>query len=411
MKKTIQIALVLALAVLLVAGNAFAGGQKEQAAGKSDVVKFGAAVSLTGAQARFGNMVKNGYELWKDEINAQGGIMAGGAKKKVEVIYYDDQSDNQTAAKLTEKLITEDKVQFLLGPYSSGITFATTAIAEKYNIISMATLANAPNIYERGFKNVFSVLPPGPKILWSFIDMIKGQKDAPKKVAIIAPNDLFPVSTAKGTKEYAEKAGLEVAYYEEYPKGVKDLSSTILKIKNSGAEALMGCGYLEDAILTMRQLKDAKVSLKAIAFTTGPELLDFQKALEDDSVGVCGVSWWMPEMKSVGPLFGSAENYAKLYQKKFGEGLTYQAAAASQGALLLQLAIEKADSTDTDKVREALKTFKASTFWGPISFDATGKNETGAAVTFQIQGKGATRGIKTVFPADFAQAKPLFPLQ
>jgi len=144
------------LAFLLTAGTLFAGGQTETEA--PDVIKIGASISLSGNLARFGNMVKSGYELWAEQVNAQGGIDVGGKKMPVEIVYYDDQSDNQTAVKLTEKLITEDKVQFLLGPFGSGPTFATTAIAEKYNIITIATLANATNIYDRGFQNVFAVL-------------------------------------------------------------------------------------------------------------------------------------------------------------------------------------------------------------------------------------------------------------
>ncbi|MFA6505488.1 MAG: ABC transporter substrate-binding protein, partial [Treponemataceae bacterium] len=122
-----------ALGVLLVlfiafGGSVFAEGSKEGKKGGSDVIKIGASVALTGGLSRFGNMVKNGYEIWQEKVNAAGGISVGGTKKKVQVIYYDDQSDNQTSAKLTEKLITEDKVQFLLGPFGSGPTFATTAI-------------------------------------------------------------------------------------------------------------------------------------------------------------------------------------------------------------------------------------------------------------------------------------------
>jgi len=397
-----KLALGLLALSLLAGGSLFAAGQKE---GEPQVIKIGASVSLTGGLARFGNMVKNGYELWKEAVNAKGGIKVGSKMMKVEIVSYDDQSDNQTSAKLTEKLITDDKVNFLLGPYGSGPTFATTAIAEKYNIITIATLANASNIYERGFKNVFSVLPPGTKIFYSFIEMLAAQSPVPKKVAIIAPNDLFPTSVAKGAKAYAEGKGFEVVYYEEYPKGVKDLSSTILKIKNSGAEALMGSGYLEEAILTVRQLKEQKVSLKAVGFTTGPELADFTNALGTDANAICGVAWWMPQMKYSDPLFGTAEDYAKAYTAKFGEGLAYQGAGGSQGGLLLQMAIEKAGSLDTDKVREALKSYDGSTFWGPVKWDATGQNIAGGAVTFQIQ-EGV---IKTVWPKQAAGAAPIYP--
>lgn len=398
---------VLALTLaLLVAGTGmvFSAGGKEEAKGP-EVIKIGASVALTGNLARFGNMVKNGYELWKEKVNTAGGINVGGKKMKVEIIYYDDQSDNQTSAKLTEKLITEDKVHFLLGPYGSGPTFATTAIGEKYNIITMATLANAANIYGRGYKNVFAVLPPGRKLFYSFIDMLAAQKPAPKKLAIIAPNDNFPVSVAEGAGEYAKSKGFEIAYYEVYPKGVKDLSSTILKIKNSGAEALLGSGYLEEAILTVRQLKEQKVYLKAIGFTTGPELKDFRDALGADADSIYGVAWWMPQMKYSDLFFGTAADYAKEYTAKYGEGLAYQAAAASQGGYLLQLAVEKAGSLETDKVRAALQTYDGVTFWGPTKWDATGQNMAGGAVTFQIQ-KGV---IQTVWPEAAASAKVIYP--
>jgi len=403
MKKSKILTAVLLVLLVGFGGTAFAGGGKE--AKEPDTVKIGASVALTGSLARFGNMVKNGYEMWKDKVNAAGGISVGGTKKKVELVYYDDQSDNQTSAKLTEKLITEDKVRFLLGPYGSGPTFATTAIAEKYNIITMATLANAGNIYGRGYKNVFSVLPPGTKLFYSFIDMLAAQSPAPKKVAIIAPNDNFPIAVAKGASEYAKGKGFEIAYYEEYPKGVKDLSSTILKIKNSGAEVLLASGYLEEAILTVRQLEEQKVSLKAVGFTTGPELKDFKDALGEDANHVYGVAWWMPQMKYSDPLFGTAQEYTKAYTAKYGEGLAYQGAAGTQGALLLQLAIEKAGSLETDKVRAALQAYDGTTFWGPTKWDATGQNMAGGAVTFQIQ-KGE---IQTVWPLGAASAKVVYP--
>jgi len=392
--------------VFLLAGSGimFVACEKEAQKGQ-EVIKIGASVALTGGLARFGNMVKNGYEFWKDKVNAQGGISVGGKKMKVEIIYYDDQSDNQTSAKLTEKLITEDKVHFLLGPYGSGPTFATTAIGEKYNIITIATLANAGNIYGRGYKNVFSVLPPGTKLFYSFIDMLAAQKPAPKKLAIIAPNDNFPVSVAEGAGAYAKSKGFELAYYEVYPKGVKDLSSTILKIKNSGAEVLLGSGYLEEAVLTVRQLKEQKVYLKAIGFTTGPELKDFRDALGSDADYVYGVAWWMPQMKYSDPFFGTAQDYTKEYTAKYGPEIAYQAAAASQGGYLLQLAIEKAGSLETDKVRAALQAYDGTTFWGPTKWDATGQNMAGGAVTFQIQ-KGV---IETVWPEEAASAKVLYP--
>jgi branched-chain amino acid transport system substrate-binding protein len=393
MKRKWMILLVLGL--LMISSTALA----------QDVIKFGAAVSLTGAQSRFGNMVKNGYELWKDYVNDKGGIDVGGKKYKVTVIYYDDQSDPLVSAKLTEKLITEDKVQFLLGPYSSGITLATSAIAEKYDIINMACTANADSVYTRGYKNVFSILPPASAILRSFLDMLTTFNPVPKKLAMISPTDLFPLNVADGAQNYAKELKLDLVFFEKYPKGAKDLSSLLLKIKALKPDVLMGTGYLDDAILAVRQSKDQKVDFKAMVFTTGPELEDFTKNLGKDADYAYGVSWWMPEASFKCPVFGSTQNYASLYAKKFGSGLTYQAAAASQAGLLLQLSIEKAKSLQMDKVREALRSYNGTTFWGATKFDANGRNVTGKSVTFQIQ-RGA---IKTVFPKEVAQTAPMFP--
>ena len=370
-----------------------------------DTIKIGAAVSLTGAQSRFGNMVKNGYELWKDYVNEKGGINVGAKKYKVAITYYDDQSDPQVSAKLTEKLITEDKVQFLLGPYSSGITLATSAIAEKYDMINMACTANADSVYTRGYKNVFSVLPPASVILDSFQDMLKTFSPAPKKVAIVSPTDLFPLNVAEGAQNYAKQAGLEISYFEKYPKGARDISSVLLKIKALNTDVLIGTGYLDDAILAVRQSKDQKVDFKAMVFTTGPELEDFTKNLGKDADYAYGVAWWMPEANFKCPVFGTTQAYVGTYSKKFGSGITYQAAAASQGGVLLQLAIEKAKTLEMDKVREGLSSYNGTTFWGSTKFDANGRNITGKSVTFQIQ-KGV---IKTVFPKEVAQTAPMYP--
>jgi branched-chain amino acid transport system substrate-binding protein len=272
-------------------------------------------------------------------------------------------------------------------------------------MINMAVLANADSIYTRGYKNVFSILPPASGILNSFLEMLTTFSPVPQKLAVIYPTDLFPQNVAEGARDYAKKMKLDVAFFENYPKGAKDLSSLLLKVKATKPDVLIGTGYLDDAILAVRQSKDQRIDFKATVFTTGPELEDFTKNLAKDADYVYGVSWWMPEMNYKGPVFDSTQTYAALFAKRFGPGITYQAPAASQGGLLLQLAIEKAKSLDMDKVREALRSYEGTTFWGQTKFDENGRNTMGKSVTFQIQ-KGV---IKTVFPKEAAQTTPQFP--
>ena len=167
--------------LLCFAGLSFAQAQKE--------IHIGCAVAMTGRVSPEGKQLMKGAEVWQKAVNDQGGINVGGQKYKVKITFYDDKSDAATGTKLTEKLITEDKVQFLFGPFSSGITFATSAIGERYRMITIAPLANATNIYERGFKYVFSILPPAPKLAQPIFDLAATLNPKPKTVAIIVAND------------------------------------------------------------------------------------------------------------------------------------------------------------------------------------------------------------------------------
>ncbi len=394
--------LLVGMAILALAVPAPLFGTGQQEGSEAGVIKIGASLPLTGDLAGLGKLVHNGYELWVQGVNAQGGIQVGDRRVPVRVVYYDDQSDPDTSARLTEKLITEDGVDFLLGPFGSRATFAATAVAEDYDMITIAPLANASEIYERGYRNAFSVLPPAGRIFAGFIGMLDSMSPRPGSLAIITPSDLFPLTVAAGARDYAEGKGFDVVYFEEYTEGVWDLASTILNIKESGAEVLMGSGYPEETILTVRQLEENDVDLTALGFIAGPELLEFRSRLGEDAEEVYGVAWWVPEMSYSGPLFGSTVDYAVLYTDNFGTPPTYHAAAASQGALLLQLAIEEAGSLHTSAVREALRSYSGTTFWGSTRWDETGQNLGGTTVTFQIQ----NGDIVTVWPPEAAWAEP-----
>ncbi len=162
--------------------------------------------------AKEGGYVKDGYTLWMEEVNKKGGIKVGNDRYKVEIIFYDDKSDPQTGAKLTEKLITEDKVKFILGPYGSGITLATSAIGEKYKVLTVACQANAVNIYERGFKYIISILPPATYYLRPVVDLSQKLKPQAKTAAVIWADDAFPEYCGMGAADYCKEKGLNVVY-------------------------------------------------------------------------------------------------------------------------------------------------------------------------------------------------------
>lgn len=372
----------------------------------ADVIKFGAALSLTGKLAKEGNLVKNGYELWKETVNKRGGIKVGNRYYKVEIKYYDDESDPNRAAKLVEKLITEDGIKLILGPYGSESVFSTSAITEKYGALMVQGGAAADKLYTRGFKNLFGIYTVATEYMDDVLKMLRNKTPKPYTVAIVYSNDLFSTQVAQGAKASAQKYGYKVVYYKDYPKGTQDLSTVIVEIKAKNPDILIGCGHFQDTVVIVKQSKDYKLNPKAIAFSVGPTLPDFVTALKGDAEYIFGSAQWTPTLKYKDPVFGSNANFVKAFKAKFGVEPNYHAAGGAAAAVIFQRAIEKAGTfTDINKIRQALASFNEETLFGKIRFDATGKVVGKGMPVIQIQ-RGQQ---KTVYPESAAEAQPIYP--
>jgi branched-chain amino acid transport system substrate-binding protein len=374
-----------------------------------DIIKIGAAVSLTGKTAYEGILVKQGYEVWEKWVNEHGGIKAGGKTYGVKIIYYDDESDPVRGARLTEKLITEDKVHFLGGPYSSSITFATSSIGEKYGVITIAPEANAVNIYERGYKYVFSVLPPAPMIMVPIAYMMDEMLEPrPKTVAIIPANDLFPLSVAEGFKDICDELGFEVVLYEKYPAGATDLSALITKVKALNPDVLAGGGYTADDMMIVRQCKELDFSPKLFASSVGAMVTGFVEEMGKDADYLVEGEWWVPEMKSEDHIFGTTADYIQACKDLHGEDFKpqYWTSSGSAVGVLLQMAIEKADSIETEKVRDALASLDVElSCWSPVAFNEKGQNIKWVHPVVQVQNGEYI----IVYPEESQGNKPLYP--
>jgi len=375
-------------------------------AAKACKVTFGAAVSFTGKYAKEGELTKEGYDIFADTINKQGGIKVGDKKCTVVIKYYDDESDADTSAQLIEKLITEDKVQFLLGPYSSGITKATSAINEKAKVIMVEANGADEAIFNRGFKYVFGVLSPASMYLRGTIDMVLAQKPKPTKVAIIYENAAFSGAVAAGAKKYAEEKGLNVVYFDKYPKKAEDLSALITAIKGKNPDVLLGAGHFQDAVLIVKQSKDMNLNVKHIGLTVGPAVPEFRETLGADANYVSGAAQWTTAMTYKGvDVFGTPQNYTKMFKAKYNKVPDYHNAESTAAMVAYQFAIEKAGTLDTEAVRNALANLDIMSFYGPLKFDKRGINMFKSMAVEQIQ-----NGKKyTVWPADVAQKPPLYP--
>jgi branched-chain amino acid transport system substrate-binding protein len=357
-------------------------------------IKIGASLSLTGTYAKPGTYQKEGYEICADELNAKGGLLG----RKVEFVMYDDQSSTQTAQRLYEKLITEDKVEAVMGPYSSGITESVAGISEKYKKVMVSPLAATTSIFRQGRKHIFMVISPAEFYLEGLVDM--GAKRGLKTIAIINEDTLFPKATVVGTEELAKKRGLQVVLREAYPKGNTDFSALLVKIKAVNPDIIAAATYFDDAVAITRQMKELNVNPKMFGVTVGGDIPEFYTLLKQNAEYVYGSTQW----DEVLPYPGQKE-FLSAYQKKFKHEPSYHAAAGYAGCLIYAEGVKRAKGLDADLVRAELLKLKIRTAFGDYAVDQDGFQTAHKMVMIQWQdGKRVV-----VWPDDLASGKLRFP--
>lgn len=373
----------------------------------ADTITFGAALAATGRDAREGVLTKEGYEFWKDYVNAHGGLKVGGKTYNVEIKYADDESNAQTSARLVERFINQDRVNFILGPYGSATAFATAAVVERYKIPMVEGNGSSEKIFNQGFHYIFAVLSPAKRYLEGIVALSLQQNPKPKTVAVVAANDLFSLEVASGAADYAKAHGLSIVYNNKYPADTTDVSSVVSGIKATNPDIILNGGHLQDALLLQKGFKEQNVLPKAYGYSVGPDTPDFRKALGKDANDVFGGTQWSPVVKYKGAagFIGSAQTYASTFKAKYGHVPDYHNAESTAACLAFQYALQSAGSTDPQKVRDALAKLDVTTFYGILKFDPRGLNMYKPMLVNQVQ-KGE---LKTVWPTGLANAKPIYP--
>ena len=376
-------------------------------ASAQDVITFGTALSLTGAISTEGRLVKEGYDMYVKYINQKGGIKVGDKTYQVAIKYYDDQSNAATSAKLYEKLITEDNIKLLLGPYSSGVTAAVSAVTEKYQLPMVVAHAATPSIYERGFKYLFATLTSLDFYTANMIKMAAEATPRAQRVAFIHENALFPTAGIDAAERQAKAAGLEVVYKEAYPTGTKDFSPMIAAMKTRNPDLLMSAGYTGDMVVLARQTAEQGANLKMIGFLLGPTLPGFVSSLESKAEYLLEPIQWAPNMQWKDEIFGwTTAQFAEICQKETGHACDYHPPQSFAALEVFQRALEKVGSFDPQKLRDAIAQTNIMTAYGPIRFNEKGQNIAKGMSVVQIQGGKPV----VVYPAAGSQAKFIYPI-
>jgi len=395
-----KLALLAAAAVAAVAcGSGTSTGQT--------TITLGAPLGLTGSLTKESTLTQQGYNLWLDWINASGGIVVNGVKHPVVIKYYDDTSNANQSAVLMQKLITEDKAQFLLGPYGSAATATDAAIAEQNQIPMVEANGAAQSIFNQGYKYTFGVLSPANKYLEGVIDMAATLSPKPTTIAMLSADDNFSIEVADAINAYAPTKGMRVVLYKKYKNGATNLSAEVQAAKAVNADIVLNSGHLQEAIAINKAAKEQKLNAKIFAYSVGPSTPDFIAALGNDANYVYDGSQWTPQVKYTPAFYLTVSDYVAAYKAKY-PGLgdpDYHVAESTAACLALQRAIENAGSLDPKKVRDALAALDVTVFFGQIKFDSRGINIYKPMVVEQIQA-----GVHhTVFPADVADAQAKYP--
>lgn len=385
---------------------------------------IGYTASLTGKQEVSASRQAKGLKLWLEQVNEAGGVtLSDGTIVKFKAATYDDESDNERVQELYTRLATEDNADLLISPYSSGLAAAAAVISEQYGKVMITTGAASDEAYKQGYTQLFQIYTPASRYLVGAVDLLGHLDPNVKKIAIVHENDKFSTDVVSAAREYAGAKGYEIVLFEGYDSAATDFGPFIDKIIDSGAEAIMGGGHFTDGSTFARQVYEKGVDIKFFALLVAPPEPDFAQ-LGEAAYGVIGPSQWEPlaaytaesaqeaGLEWYGP---SSEHFIQTYQAAYNEEPSYHSAGGYAAGVVLQKAIEDADSIDPAAIKAELDNMNMLTFYGGIRFDtspeAHGLQIGHSMVYIQWQKDAAGNLMKqVVWPLEGATAKTIYPI-
>ncbi len=387
---------VAALVLALVGFGAMASAQ---------TITFGTSLQLTGSLANTGRYYKDAFQMAIDTINQQGGVTVGGKTYQLALKVLDNQSDNNLAVRQYTQLLTQDKVDFLLGPYASDFVLVTSAVAEKYQVPMIEGGGSSGQIFSRGYKYIFGTLPAAGSYFKSTIDMM-GQLNPPvKTIGLLYADDSFDVSVAEGTKKLAQAAGIDVVLDQRYSTNASDFSTVISQLKSKNPDAVLVAGHETESLNFIRQARSLNFSPKMYSFTVGVPTADFRQALGSDANYAFGMTPWLPLASLKDDYFGNAAQFEQAYNKRFGYEPDYHAASGVADVEAFVKAFEAAGSLDPTAVRDAIAKVSFDSLYGHVAFGATGQIDLPQTVIQVQNGK-----LATVFSGSSFETQPQYPM-
>jgi branched-chain amino acid transport system substrate-binding protein len=396
-----------------VAALSLAAAAPASAKVEGDTIILGSAISLTGKYSTNGVHAQNGYELAVKKINEMGGVKVGGKSYKFKVVYYDDESTPARGAQLAERLIKQDGVKYMLGPYSSGMTKAIAPVTEKYKIPMVEAEGASRSLFTQGYRYLFAVLSTSEQYLASAISLAaeiaekNGKSPSEVKVAMAFENDPFSQDVRAGVMDDAKKYNMQIVIDDKLPRDLSDMSATLTKVRAVRPDLLVVSGHSKGAATAARQLKDMQIDVPMVAITHCEAADIIGKYGADSTEGILCPTQWAETLSYQDNYFGTAAEFDALFKRTYPnyDTVPYQSAQASAAVLVWKDAFERANSFDVDKVRDAIAATDMQTFYGGIKFATEGNNIAKPMVLRQIQ----DGGYNVVAPSKWASSEVRWP--
>ncbi|MBT6097145.1 MAG: amino acid ABC transporter substrate-binding protein [Marinovum sp.] len=370
-----------------------------------DTITLGSSISLTGKYATNGLHTQRGYDYAVQVINDAGGVSVGGKGYKLSVKYYDDESTPARGAQLAERLIQQDGIEYMLGPYSSGMTKAIAPVSEKFGVPMVEAEGASRSLFTQGYKYLFAVLSTSEQYLATAIDMAAASTDDPSsiKVALAFEGDPFSMDVRAGVVDKINEYGMKTIIDDQLPADLSDMSTTLTKAKALRPDILIVSGHSKGAATAARQIDEMKISIPMIAMTHC-EAAKVQEKFPNASNGFLCPTQWVETLSKSDAMFGTAAEWNAGFKAAHPSysSVPYQSAQASAAVYVWKEAFEAANSFDQDAVRDAIAAIEMETFYGDIKFSENGNNIAKPMFMRQIGADGTYSLVETfddmVFP-------------
>lgn len=337
-------------------------------------VTLGASLQLTGPDANLARYFRDGYEAAIERINERGGIAIGGQTYRFALKLLDNQSNINLGVQQYTQLVTRDKVDFLLGPYSSNHTLDESSIAEKYRVPMVQGGGAAKQIYDRGYHYVFGTAPPAENYFGSTVDMMTRLDPRVHNLALLTADDAFDVAVREGTKALAKRDGIDVIVDQVYPETDPNFTSLLALVKSKSPDAILLGGHETEALNFIREAKALNVSpTDMTSLTVGVPSADFRKALGRDAEGVFGMTPWVASPVTRDRWFGDGQQFAQVFERRFGYEADYHVASAVADVETFAYALEAAGSLDRERVRDAIAKSDFDCIYATVRYQPNGQ--------------------------------------